>query len=111
MDFDLCTSDLGDGCGGSFTFKTSPGLCAKCQKLAMLQPDSLEYITWSVSLVLLLEPFLLCLQKMRQCDHCGLAWKNLTSNTCGRCAGQLAKTITGSGPNPRKSFKIDQSVH
>lgn len=27
--FNLCTSDLGDGCGGSFAFKTSPGLCRK----------------------------------------------------------------------------------
>lgn len=51
MDFDLCTSNSGDGCGGSFPYKTSPGLCAKCQKLATLQPDCEEHVTWSVGLV------------------------------------------------------------
>jgi len=54
MDFDLCTSDSGDGCGGSFTFKTSPGLCAKCQKLATLKPDSEEYVAWTVGILMLL---------------------------------------------------------
>ena len=48
MGFNLCISDSGDGCGGSFTFETSPGLSSKRQKFATLKPDSEEYVTWAV---------------------------------------------------------------
>ncbi|KAF9523529.1 kinase-like domain-containing protein [Crepidotus variabilis] len=55
----------------SFSTRTSPSLCAKCQKLSLLAESSDEYITW---------------KNMKQCSGCGLAWKHLSGTLCGRCA-------------------------
>ncbi|EDR01742.1 uncharacterized protein LACBIDRAFT_333002 [Laccaria bicolor S238N-H82] len=37
---DFCGTDTGDGCGRSFPNKSSPGLCAKCTKLASLMASN-----------------------------------------------------------------------
>jgi len=53
MDAQLCHSpgsNSGEGCGGVFSQKSSPGLCAKCQKLSTLREDSPEYTMWQVCL-------------------------------------------------------------
>src|SRR5271168_5050642 len=40
---DICDSETGDGCGLCFPRKSSPGLCAKCHKLASLDQATPEY--------------------------------------------------------------------
>ncbi|PPR01653.1 hypothetical protein CVT24_001540 [Panaeolus cyanescens] len=70
MDLQLCQSSVGDGCGGYFANKSSPGLCAKCHRLSELTEGSPEYVAW---------------KGVKQCSSCGLAWKNLTIETCGKC--------------------------
>jgi len=45
---DICDSETGDGCGVFFARKASPGLCAKCTMLAILDEGSPEYIQWKV---------------------------------------------------------------
>ncbi|KAF8901850.1 kinase-like domain-containing protein [Gymnopilus junonius] len=62
-----------------FPNKSSPGLCAKCTKLASFSDGSTEYEQW---------------KGFRQCESCGVAWKNLDSPICGRCANiqNLART-------------------
>ena len=44
----LCAGDDGDGCGRLFPHKTSTGMCAKCQKLTSLVPNSTDFETWQV---------------------------------------------------------------
>jgi hypothetical protein len=44
----ICDSETGDGCGVFFSRKVSPGLCAKCTKLATLVEGSPEYVQWKV---------------------------------------------------------------
>lgn len=48
MELEYCESNDGDACGGVFPYKTSLGLCAKCKKLADLEPNSAEYQLWKV---------------------------------------------------------------
>lgn len=50
MDLEYCESVNGDACGGVFPYKTSLGLCAKCKKLADLEPGSAEHQSWKVLL-------------------------------------------------------------
>jgi hypothetical protein len=50
MELEYCESDNSDACGGVFPYKTSVGLCAKCKKLADLEPNSTEYQLWKVTL-------------------------------------------------------------
>ncbi|KIM35059.1 hypothetical protein M413DRAFT_79793 [Hebeloma cylindrosporum] len=71
MDLEYCESVNGDACGGVFPYKTSLGLCAKCKKLADLEPGSAEHQSW---------------KEMKQCTGCGVAWKNLQGTVCGRCS-------------------------
>ncbi|KAF5325455.1 hypothetical protein D9619_009978 [Psilocybe cf. subviscida] len=71
MSQQFCESNNGDGCGKVFPNKTSSGLCAKCHKLATLNVGSLEY-----------ENF----RAYKQCKFCGMAWKNASTDVCGRCA-------------------------
>ncbi|KAF8814340.1 hypothetical protein BYT27DRAFT_6334845 [Phlegmacium glaucopus] len=68
---DFCDSATGDGCARSFPNKSSPGLCEKCAKLASLTEGSSEYDQW---------------KNFKQCESCGIAWKNLDSSKCGRCS-------------------------
>ncbi|KAF8959843.1 hypothetical protein BDZ97DRAFT_1906085 [Flammula alnicola] len=74
---DFCGSDTGDGCGRSFPNKSSPGLCAKCTRLASFMEGSAEYDQW---------------KSFKQCESCGIAWKRLDTPKCGRCANALART-------------------
>lgn len=70
MSLQLCHSEDGDGCGGHFVNKKTPGLCAKCSKLASLSDKPSELEKWKA---------------YPQCRKCGLAWKNLVSSACGAC--------------------------
>ncbi|KAF8886423.1 kinase-like domain-containing protein [Gymnopilus junonius] len=90
MDRDFCGSDTGDGCGRSFPNKSSPGLCAKCTKLASFSDGSTEYEQW---------------KGFRQCESCGVAWKNLDSPICGRCASDNAKAAT-----PQQGVATDPNI-
>lgn len=70
MSLQLCHSEDGDGCGGHFVNKKTPGLCAKCSKLASLSDKPSELEKWKA---------------YPQCRKCGVAWKNLVSPACGAC--------------------------
>ena len=48
QEMDFCDSGSGDGCARSFPNKLSPGLCAKCTKLATFTEGSAEYEQWKV---------------------------------------------------------------
>lgn len=51
MELEYCKSNDGNACGGVFPYKISLGLCAKCMKLADLEPNSVEYQLWKVLIV------------------------------------------------------------
>ncbi|EDR04435.1 uncharacterized protein LACBIDRAFT_330566 [Laccaria bicolor S238N-H82] len=75
---DFCGTDTGDGCGRSFPNKSSPGLCAKCTKLASLTEGSPEYDQW---------------KGFKQCESCGIAWKHLDTSKCGHCVREWCLTF------------------
>lgn len=108
MERDFCGSDTGDGCGRSFPNKSSPGLCAKCTKFASFSDGSTEYEQWKVSCFVSdssdYATTLNHCQGFRQCESCGVAWKNLDAPICGRCASDNAKAAT-----PQQGVAIDPS--
>ena len=55
MPMEFCESDNGNGCGRHFPKKSSPGLCAKCNKLASLSEGSVDYELWKVCYWILFE--------------------------------------------------------
>ncbi|KIK05095.1 hypothetical protein K443DRAFT_120688 [Laccaria amethystina LaAM-08-1] len=77
---DICESDLGDCCGMSFPKKSSQGLCVKCSKLVTLEDGSLQYEQWKA---------------YGQCESCGIAYKNLSTSKCGRCATSGMPSMPG----------------
>jgi hypothetical protein len=109
----FCGSDDGDGCGRSFPQKSSHGLCAKCTRLATFPANSLEYEQFKVCFLHI--PYLILLitrslffQSYKQCESCGVAWKNLDSPICARCSGNmpapaLPRPFT---PEPARTLRI-----
>ncbi|KAF8963109.1 kinase-like domain-containing protein [Flammula alnicola] len=91
---EICDSEAGDGCGLFFPRKVSPGLCAKCSKLASLDEASPDYAQWKA---------------YRQCESCGIAWKNLASPKCGRCSSTTQQPVPGDNTQDLARTAIETS--
>jgi len=115
MDVQLChspDSNSGQGCGGIFLQKSSPRLCAKCQKLSTLGDGTPEHTVWLVCSSVVLYLAVIAYfhkQSMKQCTGCGLAWKNLTSNMCSRCSQSHA--VPSRGGSCHSSYVNDSPSH